>query len=86
MISGVRGPQGIMLADGSIHQTAEKDVIALRESEVRMLSWLHEFAHHNQLSVVCKRCDSAITGQNNDTPGTRSVSVACQCREWRYTL
>jgi hypothetical protein len=82
MIQGVRGPQGILLPDGSL-AGVEKDVIPLREQEVRMLAWLHEWAHHQQVNVFCKKCEKAITGQNNDS--SPYVSVSCQCREWRFS-
>jgi hypothetical protein len=61
----------------------EKDVVIVqnplvRETFIRM----HEVAFHEEISMVCKRCDSAITGKNNDD--TRVLAVACKCREWRF--
>lgn len=82
---GVRGPRGLLLPDGSTHSTEEKDIIALNPRDVGMLSWLHEWAHNQQVNIFCKRCEQPIRGQNNDTPGQRYVSVTCQCREWRFT-
>lgn len=61
----------------------ERDVIPLTEREVRMLSWLHQWAADQQVNIFCKRCESPITGQNNDS--TKEVSVSCGCREWRFT-
>lgn len=80
----IHGQKGLLLPDGTIHQ--EKDVIPLKVEEMRMLSWLHEWAHYQQVNIFCKRCEKPILGQNNDTPGERSVSVSCSCREWRYSL
>lgn len=62
----------------------ERDVIPLNSTEVRMLSWLHQWAEKFQLSIICKRCDHSIHGRNNDDPSIRHVTVSCQCREWRY--
>lgn len=62
----------------------EKDVIPLKPEEVRMLSWLHKWAYENQVNIFCRRCEQPITGQNNDDPSVRHVSVSCQCREWRF--
>lgn len=63
---------------------AEKNIIELLPQEVRMLADLHEFAHKHQINIFCKRCEQPVTGQNNDAPGQTHVSVACQCREWRF--
>lgn len=76
----------LVLPDGTQHGLHEKDVIPLRPEEVRMLSWLHQFAHDHQINIYCKRCEQPITGANNDNPESRSVSVACQCRQWLYRL
>lgn len=75
--------KSLLLPDGTHHPLRERDVTMLEPHEVRMLSWLHDWAYKNQLSIVCKRCDSAITGQNNDA--ARSISVTCLCHEWRFT-
>lgn len=61
----------------------QRDVIPVvnpmeRVTFVRM----HEIAFKYGISLVCKRCDSAIIGQNNDS--TPTLSVACKCREWRF--
>lgn len=62
----------------------EKDVIPVVDVMERVtLARMHEIAHKYGLSIVCKRCDVAITGQNNDTPGAPR-SIACRCREWRF--
>lgn len=62
----------------------EKDITELTVQEVRMLSWLHEWAYKHQVNIFCKRCEQAITGQNNDSPDTKHVEVACGCRTWRF--
>lgn len=62
----------------------EKDVIQINQKELILLGHLHEFAQKYQISIVCKRCDGSITGNNNDSPDNRTPSVSCQCREWRF--
>ena len=74
--------QTLLLPDGSEIPLREKDVIPLKPHEVRMLSWLHEWAHNQQVNIFCKRCSKPITGQNNDS--SPHVSVACQCRQWVF--
>lgn len=74
----------IFTADGVAH-SLEKDITELNLRQVQMLSWLHEWAHDQQINIFCKRCSQPITGANNDSPGSTSVSVACGCREWRFT-
>lgn len=71
-------PDGVVSLD-------EKDVVPLTPNYAIMLGLLHKFAHTYQLSLVCKRCDSALIGQNNDAEiNAKGVSVSCQCTEWRY--
>lgn len=61
----------------------EKDVIPVMIPMERVtLVRMHEIAHKYGLSIVCKRCDQAVTGQNNDSSPTHSI--ACRCREWRF--
>lgn len=57
----------------------------LNPQEVKMLSWLHEWAAKEQINIFCKGCEQPITGQNNDAPDIKHVSVFCQCREWRFS-
>lgn len=68
------------------HPFREKDVLPLTRVELVTLSHLHEFAQKHQITIVCKRCNSAIVGKNNDAEirAGQQPSVACQCREWRY--
>lgn len=62
--------------------TQEKDVTPISRDEIITLSKMHEIAFRHGMSVVCKRCDHAFTGQNNDQ--SRVLSIACQCRELRF--
>lgn len=62
----------------------QKDVIPINIKELRMLADLHEFAHKHQINIFCKRCERAITGQNNDSEPDKRPSVSCQCREWVF--
>lgn len=73
--------QSLWTPDGP-HDLQQKDVIQINRMELITLSRLHEFAQKYGVSVVCKRCDVAITGLNNDS--TKEPAVACRCREWRY--
>lgn len=50
-----------------------------------MLAWLHEWAAKEQVNIFCKKCEKPIAGFNNDSPDRKHASVACQCREWRFT-
>jgi hypothetical protein len=59
-----------------------KDVVPISRAEIINLSKLHEFAQQHGLSLVCKRCDKAITGANANLQ--TGAAVACQCREFRY--
>lgn len=60
----------------------EKDVTPVTRQEIITLSHFHEFAQRHNITVVCKRCDTAITGANNGN--SRLLSVSCKCREWRF--
>lgn len=69
--------------DGMV-STREKQVKILNSNQVKMLSWLHEWAHEEGINIFCKSCEKPIAGQNNDSPDRKYVSVSCQCREWRF--
>lgn len=61
----------------------EKDVIPVMDPMERVtLVRMHEIAFNYGLSIVCKRCDHAIVGQNNDS--SQVFAVACRCREFRF--
>lgn len=75
--------RGLWTPNGEV-STREKSIVELTPRDVRMLADLHEWAHHNQVNIFCKRCEQPISGQNNDAPGQTRVSVQCQCREWRF--
>lgn len=62
----------------------EKDVIAVQDPMERVtLTRMHEIAHKYHFTLTCQRCDHAVTGQNNDTPGAPR-SIACRCTEYRF--
>lgn len=64
---------------------AEKDVIPVTNPmERQTFARFHEIAHRHEFTVVCQRCNSALTGQNNDS--TQVMAVACSCREWRFVV
>lgn len=75
-------PSGKLYIPGQGVKWAAPDVIPISRQELQLLSLLHEFAVKHEINIFCKRCEKAITGQNNDTD--RQPSVACACREWRY--
>lgn len=60
-----------------------KGVVRINQLELIMLSRLHEFAQTYGLTVVCQRCDHAITGKNGGNESNPAVS--CQCREFRFS-
>lgn len=61
----------------------QKDIIPINQLEIVTLARLHEFAQKYGLSLVCRRCDTAVTGRNAD--GDEKAAVSCQCREFLYT-
>lgn len=67
--------------DGEV-SIRERDVTPVTREEIILLSKLHEFAVKHDIVIFCKRCEKNISGQNNAT--TRTLSVACQCREFRH--
>lgn len=60
-----------------------KDTVQINQLELVTLARMHEVAQKFGLTIVCKRCDVAITGKNADTDS--SAVVSCHCREFRYT-
>jgi hypothetical protein len=77
---------GLLLPDGSIHDTRPKDqVLVTNPAHRQAFARFHEVAQQYGLVVLCPRCDHAITGQNNDTPGAKTA-VACRCREFLFVV
>lgn len=74
-------PKTMWTPEGEV-PLAEKDVIPITRNDIILLSKLHEFAQQHDIAVVCRKCDRSIGGHNNDT--VQYLSVACQCREFRY--
>lgn len=75
----------IWTPEGTV-STAEKGVQPVTRDEIITLSKMHEVAHHiGDIVVLCRRCDSAFIGRNNDSPDIQKLSVECKCRELRYT-
>lgn len=77
--------RGLWTPQGEV-SLREKNVEFLSHSQLVALSFMHEWAHKFQLTIICKRCDSAVTGRNSDgdLQAGKHASVACQCTEWRY--
>ena len=73
----------IWTPDGEI-STEQKGVVEVTRQDIIMLSQLQEFAYNHQINIFCKRCEKPIRGQNNDNPDIKTLSVSCQCREFRY--
>lgn len=61
---------------------SEKNVTPVPREELAFWTALHDYAFKYNLSIVCRSCNSAITGQNNDS--AKVLAVACQCREFRF--
>lgn len=59
-----------------------RDQVLVTRPEIVTLSKFHEFAGKHGLSLVCKRCDHAVTGQNTGQEAT--LAVSCNCREFIY--
>jgi hypothetical protein len=77
--------RGLWTPQGEV-PLAEKDVQFLTQHQLVMLSFLHEWAYKFQLTITCKRCNSAVVGRNSDADikAGKHASVACQCTEWLY--
>lgn len=65
-------------------QLSERGVEEVSRDEIITLSKMHEIAANRGISVVCKACDHAFTGKNNDNPNAQTLSISCNCRELRY--
>lgn len=74
--------KGLWTPDGNV-LLDQKDMIQLTRRELTMLALLHEFAAKHQITVVCKRCDTAIRGLNSGQE--TSPGVECQCRQFLYS-
>lgn len=85
MPPAIVGRKSLWTPEGE-HRLQEKDVVALTHAQLTALSFLHEWAFTYQLTITCKRCNSAVLGKNNDVDINqgKAPSVACQCTEWRY--
>lgn len=66
-------------------QLSERGVEKVTRDEIITLSKMHEIAQNHHMTLVCKRCDKAFTGQNNDNPNVQTISISCHCRELRFT-
>lgn len=62
---------------------AERGVVAISKQDLQVLARFHEFAQRYGLCVVCPKCDHSLRGANDGHQ--TSASVACQCREFRFT-
>lgn len=63
-----------------------KDQVLLTQPQLAALSFLHEWAFKYELTITCKRCNSAVVGRNSDSEVSagKHPTVACQCTEWVY--
>lgn len=77
MSSRLWTPQGMVNTEKGIEEVSREEII--------ILSKMHEVAQNRRISVVCKDCNSAFTGQNNDDPNIAFLQVGCQCRLLRHT-
>ena len=60
-----------------------REIEPMSERDVRVLSAMHEVAFRHKIELRCAKCGSPFQGANNDS--TRTLTVACRCRELRYT-
>lgn len=77
------GHAGALWTPDGMVRVREKDVIPITRNELGMLAMLDRFARNHQLMVICAKCDTSVGGKNNGQEQT--PSVACQCREFRFT-
>lgn len=62
--------------------TAERGVEPITRDEIITLSKMHEICFNHDLVIFCKRCERAISGQNNGH--SKVLTVSCLCRELRH--
>lgn len=62
--------------------TRERGIEPLTRDEIVTLSKMHEVAFNHDLVIFCKRCEHALSGQNNGS--SKVLEVSCQCRSLRY--
>lgn len=66
--------------------TEQRGVQPITRDEIVTLSKMQEVAHRvGDIVVLCRRCDSAFTGRNNDSPDIKTLSIECKCRQLLYT-
>lgn len=73
-------PSSLWTPNGEV--SIAKGQVAVTRPEVITLSKFHEFAGKHGLSLVCKRCDHAVTGSNTGQEAV--LSLACNCREFIF--
>lgn len=78
----VAGASKALWTPGGMVSTRERGIVDLAAGELRMLASLHDFAQRHGIVVLCKACDSAITGRNADTD--EHFEVSCKCRSFRF--
>lgn len=64
------------------HPLTERDVIVIDRRAIMALAWLHEFAFHHKVALICEKCGQPIKGVNSGNEPQPAVS--CLCREFRY--
>lgn len=75
-------PGSLWTPDGEV-SVKEKDVIRITRDELGMLAMLDRFSRKHGLMIICPHCDKSLLGKNNGQE--RTPSVACGCREFRFT-
>lgn len=71
-----------ILIPGEGEHVVDRDTQELNRFELQTLARMHEIAAKFELSIVCKRCDHAFTGKNNDS--VQQPAIECRCRVLRY--
>lgn len=75
--------QNSILIPGEGEHIIDREVESINRFELQTLARMHEIAAKFGISVVCKRCDHAFTGKNNDS--VQEPAIECNCRVLRYT-
>ena len=77
-----RAPGSLWTPGGEV-AVMGKDVVPLTRPDILMLVALSDFAAKHRITIYCQKCEQPIRGDN--TGQESHPSVACTCREFRYS-
>lgn len=77
-------PLGSLWTPGGEIPLRQKDVIPLSREEIVTFAELDQIARRYKLQLTCLKCDKPILGVDNARAEQNTLSVACNCREFRF--